>query len=146
MSFPSTAFQTIFRTAYFSFSPFIKKAKDVKNNPGPGHYVPSPSLNESGRYFNSKFLSSMCRRFGSESKVSKIFNPRPSTPGPGAYQAPSDFFSTMPKLSLGNLIGSLECGNKSFANAMKRTRSVTMVSTSPTALSQRSPTHKGGSP
>ncbi len=115
-----------------------KLAKDLRNSPGPGHYPASPSLNEKGRYFNSKFKGSMCRTFGSETRdFLRRLMIRPTTPGPGAYQMPSDFFTTSAK-SIG--AAALDCMSKTFtAGKLKRTRSITLLSTAATSRSQKSP-------
>jgi hypothetical protein len=71
-----------------------RAAKDAVACPGPGQYSESPVLSSRGDYFNSKYKSSLCRRF---SKGSRDFNLsgllRVSTPGPGSYQLSSDFFT-----------------------------------------------------
>lgn len=75
----------------------------MRGLPGPGHYNQATVIPKNGLLFCSKYTSSMCRRFGTESRegiTSKepatriylfIYTIKIVTPGPGAYHLPSEF-------------------------------------------------------
>eukprot|EP00826_Nyctotherus_ovalis_P045566 TRINITY_DN5057_c0_g4_i1.p1 TRINITY_DN5057_c0_g4~~TRINITY_DN5057_c0_g4_i1.p1 ORF type:complete len:164 (+),score=29.14 TRINITY_DN5057_c0_g4_i1:596-1087(+) len=60
-----------------------------KKTPGPGYYSTHSSISGNGAYCLSKYRSVFCRAFGGQSKTA-LSKPL-EVPGPGAYQAPSEF-------------------------------------------------------
>ncbi len=68
-----------------------KLAKEVTAKPGPGQYPVYSAINNTGIYFLSKYKSSLCRTFGGRVITPGVGVVPPQTPGPGTYQAPSEF-------------------------------------------------------
>jgi hypothetical protein len=72
---------------------FIDDLRHKRDIPGPGDYHPSDQINGSGQYLLSNFKSYGTRKYMPDSTLSSR-GPAPlksETPGPGSYQAPSDF-------------------------------------------------------
>jgi len=73
----------------YSFRPrtTIESLTSPKYVPGPGTYVPAPSLNDRGRYLNSKFKNS-CATLFSPPRSKRFEELKPGYPGPGTYENP----------------------------------------------------------
>ena len=72
------------------FSDDMRHKRDI---PGPGDYHPSDQISGTSQYLLSNFKSYGTRKYMPDSTLSSrgTAPPKTETPGPGTYQAPSDF-------------------------------------------------------
>ena len=66
--------------------------RELKANPGPGEYSPKQEMSKTGEYFISKLKNSGARsHYHYERDTLTLPQSARINPGPGTYQAPSDF-------------------------------------------------------